>query len=86
MKTNRLMDIRLFLAIPMLALLAACSTQQADATGIVIQHSAAHAGGAQWQADRHCAQFGKKALLAQKAPKQSDYLVETNVSVFDCVN
>ena len=80
------MPLRLFLAIAMLGLLAACSTQQGDETGVVIQHSAAHAGSAQWQADRHCAQFGKKAVLAQKAPKQSDYLVETNVSTFDCVN
>jgi outer membrane biogenesis lipoprotein LolB len=80
------MPLRLFPAIAMLGLLAACSTQQGDETGVVIQHSAAHAGGAQWQADRHCAQFGKKAVLAQKAPKQSDYLVETNVSTFDCVN
>ncbi len=80
------METRFLLAIPLLALLAACSTQQGDETGVVIQHSAAHGGGAQWQADRHCGQFGKKAVLAQKAPKQSDYLVETNVSIFDCVN
>lgn len=80
------MVFRLLLTFPLLAVPAACSTQQGDKTGVVIQHSAAHAGGAQWQADRHCAQFGRKAVLAQKAPKQSDYLVETNVSLFDCVN
>ena len=74
------------MAIPLLVMLAACATQQGDETGVVIQHSSAHGGGAQWQADRHCAQFGKKAVLVQKAPKQSDYLVETNVSTFDCVN
>lgn len=86
MKTNRLMDIRWLLALVLLILPAACAVQQGDETGIVIQHSAAHAGGAQYQASRHCAQFSRKAVLAQKAPRQSDYLVETNVSSYDCVN
>ena len=60
-------------------------TLRADANGIVIEHGANQPGAAQWHANRHCEQFGKKAVLVLKSPRQTSYLLESNVSEFECV-
>lgn len=67
-------------------MLSACAVDSGDANGVTITHSARHAGGAQWQADRHCAEYGKKAVLVRKGPIQSDNLVQSNVSEFECLD
>jgi len=67
-------------------LLSACAVRSADENGITITHTARQPGAAQWTADRHCAKFGKRAVLVRKYPKQSNGIIpETNVSEFDCV-
>jgi hypothetical protein len=69
------------------ALLAAgcAGTLRADENGIVIELGTHQPGAAQWQADMHCRQYGKKAVLVQKSPKQTTFLLESNVSEFECV-
>jgi len=67
--------------------LSACAATGGDPTGIVVEHLATQPGAGQWRADRHCAQFGKRAVLARKGLKQSNsgLIPQTNVSEFDCV-
>ena len=68
-------------------LLAACAASGANPNGITVEHLATQSGIGQWEAGRHCAQFGTRALLVRKGPKQSNYglIPQTNVSEFDCV-
>ncbi|PPR20353.1 MAG: hypothetical protein CFH40_01991 [Alphaproteobacteria bacterium MarineAlpha10_Bin3] len=68
-------------------LLGACAASGGNPGGIKVEHLATQPGVGQWTADRHCAQFGTRALLVRKGPKQSNYglIPQTNVSEFDCV-
>lgn len=78
----------LFAALSLAAalLLSGCTgTLQSDENGITIEHSSHEAGLAQWKADKHCEQYGKKAVLVRKSPNQTTYLLQTNVSEFECV-
>ena len=67
--------------------LGACAASGGNTGGIKVEHLATQPGVGQWTADRHCAQFGKRATLVRKGPKQSNcgLIPQTNVSEFDCV-
>jgi len=77
-----------FLAVAALLFVAACAASVSSPNGITVEHAATQPGVGQWRADRHCAQFGKRAVLVRKGPKQSNYGLypQTNVSEFDCVS
>lgn len=68
-----------------LSALSGCAIENADADGISITHSAENNLLVQSQADEHCASFGKQALLVQRSPISSAYLVQTVTSTFRCV-
>ncbi len=71
----------------LLLLLAACAASVGNPNSITVEHLATQSGVGQWKADRHCAQFGKRAELARKGLKQSNYglIPQTYISEFDCV-
>jgi hypothetical protein len=68
-------------------LLGACAAGGGSPNGISVEHLATQPGVSQWTADQHCAQFGMRAVLVRKGPKQSNrgLIPQTNVSEFDCV-
>ena len=75
-------------AIALSFLLAACAvTHSGDENGISIEYTTYQPGVAQWKADNHCAQYGKRAVLVRRGPRESNYglIPQTNVAEFDCV-
>ena len=68
-------------------LLTACAVQSGDENGVSIEYMTHQPGIAQWTADKHCENFGKRALLLRKGPRQSNYglIPQTNVADFNCV-
>jgi hypothetical protein len=68
-------------------LLTACAASGGNPNGIIVEHLATQPGAGQWRADRHCAQFGKRAVLARKGLKVSNdgLIPQTQISEFDCV-
>jgi hypothetical protein len=69
-------------------LLAACAVRHASPEGITIEHDAKQPELAVIEADRHCARYGKKAVLAKttpEAPSASLFYLSSSLSVFDCV-
>ncbi|NKB57151.1 MAG: hypothetical protein GKS00_12550 [Alphaproteobacteria bacterium] len=68
-------------------LLSACTVKSGDANGISIEYTTRQFGVAEWTAKDHCAKFSKRAVLARKGPKQSNYglVPQTNVAEFDCI-
>lgn len=77
----------MFIVVTALALssLSGCASEYADADGISITHSAENNLLVQGKADRHCEMFGKQALLVQRSPISSAYIVQTVTSTFRCV-
>jgi hypothetical protein len=69
-------------------LLAACAVRHASPEGITIEHDAKQPELAVVEADRHCAEYGKKAELVKttaEAPSASLFYLSSSLSVFDCV-
>jgi hypothetical protein len=69
-------------------LLAACAVRHASPEGITIEHDAKQPELAVIEAERHCAKYGKKAVLAKttpEAPSASLFYLSSSLSVFDCV-
>jgi hypothetical protein len=69
-------------------LLAACAVRHASPEGITIEHDAKQPELAVIEADRHCAKYGKKAVLIKttpEAPSASLFYLSSSLSVFDCV-
>jgi hypothetical protein len=70
-------------------LLAACAVRHASSEGITIEHDAKQPELAVIDAERHCAQYGKKAVLVKttpEAPSASLFYLSSSLSVFDCVS
>jgi hypothetical protein len=70
------------------ALLAACAVRHASPEDITIEHDAKQHELAMVEAERHCAQYGKKAELVKttaEAPSASLFYLSSSLSVFDCV-
>ena len=73
---------------PTTLLLAACAVRHASPEGITIEHDAKQPELAVIEADRHCAKYGKKAVLVKttaEAPSASLFYLSSSLSVFDCV-
>jgi hypothetical protein len=69
-------------------LLAGCAVRHASPEGITIEHDAKQPELAVIEADRHCAKYGKKAVLVKttaEAPSASLFYLSSSLSVFDCV-
>ncbi len=80
--------IRYFIMVVATALLlGACAVKSGDEFGITIEYTTHQFGVAEWKANDHCSNFGKRAVLARKGPRQSNYglIPQTNVAEFDCV-
>ncbi len=71
----------------MALLLGACAVQSGDENGISVEYTTRQFGVAEWTAQNHCSTFGKRAVLARKGPRQSNYglIPQTNLAEFDCV-
>lgn len=67
------------------ALLQGCSTVEADSDGIAIRHSAENRILIDRTAEKHCAQFGKKAVRVQRSPQESTYYFNTVTTKYRCV-
>jgi hypothetical protein len=76
--------------LPLLAigiLVAACAVRHAGPDGITIEHDSKHPELAAIEAERHCATYGKKAMLlttTPEAPSASLFYLSSSLSVFDC--
>jgi hypothetical protein len=71
-----------------MALITACAVRHAGPEGITIEHDAKQPELAAIEAERHCASYGKKAVLVTttpEAPSASLFYLSSSLSVFDCV-
>ncbi|MGH6895447.1 MAG: hypothetical protein ACREJ5_02705 [Geminicoccaceae bacterium] len=69
-------------------LLSACAVRHASPEGITIEHDTLQPELAVVDAERHCARYGKKAVLVKttaEAPSASLFYLSSSLSVFDCV-
>jgi hypothetical protein len=69
-------------------LLSACAVRHASPEGITIEHDTLQPELAAIDAERHCAKYGKKAVLVRttaEAPSASLFYLSSSLSVFDCV-
>jgi len=68
--------------------LSACAVREATSDRITIEHSAKQPLPAERQARRHCAQFGKQAVLESQTPpgpSPSFLHLQARTSTFVCV-
>jgi hypothetical protein len=66
-------------------LVSACAAT-GDERSVTVEHGVNQFGVAETRAERHCAEFGRKALHVQTRPKESGFLgLQTTVSVFECI-
>ena len=85
------MRMRLRVAVIGLAMLAAfagCAVQDRTPDGITIIHNALHPQIASSEAQRHCARFGKSAVLVETAPappSPGTLFTRSTRSVFACI-
>ena len=85
------MRTRLRMAVIGLAMLpafAGCAVQDRTPDGITIIHNALHPQIASSEAQRHCARFGKSAVLVETAPAPplpSTLFTRSSRSVFECM-
>jgi hypothetical protein len=69
-------------------LLSGCAVRHASPEGITIEHDTLQPELAAIDAERHCAKYGKKAVLVRttaEAPSASLFYLSSSLSVFDCV-
>ena len=69
-------------------LIAACAVRHESPDGITIEHDAYQPELATVEAQKHCDQYGKQAVLVKTtapAPSASLFYLESSLSVFDCV-
>jgi hypothetical protein len=66
----RKVRIRLKVAVIALAMpaFASCAVREATPDGITIVHNALHPEIAEYEAQQHCAQYGKRAVLSKQLP------------------
>jgi len=75
-------------ALVVLLVLAGCAVRHETPEGIVIEHNALHPELADIEAQKHCARYGKKAVLVKRtaaAPSPSLLYMRSRVSIYDCV-
>jgi uncharacterized lipoprotein NlpE involved in copper resistance len=68
--------------------LAGCAVRQESPDGIVIEHDAYQPELATVEAEKHCSQYGKKAVLvgtSAPAPSASLLYLNSSISTYDCV-
>ena len=71
-----------------LAVLAACAIQEATPDEIAIVYNALHPQVAEFEAQRHCNQFGKTAVLVETMPAPPSLetlFTRSSRSLFKCV-
>lgn len=71
-----------------LAVVAACAIQEATPDGIAIVYNALHPQVADFEAQRHCNQFGKTAVLVETMPAPPSLetlFTRSSRSLFRCV-
>ena len=69
-------------------LLSACAVRHASPDGITIEHDTRQPELAAIDAERHCASYGKNAVLVKttaEAPSASLFYLNSSLSVLDCV-
>lgn len=69
-------------------MLAACAVQEASPDDIAIVYNALHPQVAEFQAQRHCNQFGKTAILVETMPAPPSFetlFTRSSRSLFRCV-
>ena len=72
---------------PILAVLAGCAIREATPDDITIVYNAMHPQVAEFKAQRHCAQFGKTAVLAETTPVPPSFetlFTRSSRSLFRC--
>jgi hypothetical protein len=85
---HRPLGWHLAVAATTLLLVSACAVRHASPEGITIEHDARQPELAVVDAERHCAKYGKKAVLVKttaEAPSASLFYLSSSLSVFDCV-
>jgi hypothetical protein len=68
--------------------LAGCAVRHESPDGITIEHDAYQPELAAVEAQEHCAQYGKKAVLVNTsppAPSRSLLYLNSSLSMYDCV-
>ena len=68
--------------------LAGCAVRHESPDGITIEHDAYQPELAAIEAQEHCSQYGKKAVLVQTspaAPSASLLYLNSSLSMYDCV-
>lgn len=68
--------------------LSGCAVEDASPEGITVAFNAYHPEFAQREATRHCAQFGRKAVLVRSepgTPSLSSLFTRQTVNVYQCV-
>jgi hypothetical protein len=85
------MRMRLQVAVVGLTMLplTSCAVREATPNGITIVHNALHPEIADYEAQQHCAQYGKSAVLTETspAPPSMDTLfTRSSRSVFKCMD
>jgi hypothetical protein len=68
--------------------ISGCSVENATREGITVAFNAYHPELAQREATRHCAQFGRKAVLVSSepgTPSLSSLFTRQTVNVYQCV-
>jgi len=80
--------MRLILLVGVGLLVAGCAVRHASPDGITIEHDAYQPELAGVEAEEHCAQYGKKAVLVKTsapAPSSSLLYLNSSLSMYDCV-
>ena len=80
--------MRLVILLGVGLLLAGCAVRHESPDGITIEHDAYQPELATVEAQEHCAQYGKKAVLvgtSPAAPSSSLLYLESRISMYDCV-
>jgi hypothetical protein len=80
--------MRLALIVGFLLLIAACAVRHESPDGIIIEHDVYQPELATVEAQKHCDEYGKQAVLVKTtapAPSASLFYLDSSVSVFDCV-
>lgn len=80
--------MRFVLLVGLALWLSGCAVRKASPEGITIEHDALQPELAAADAEEHCAQYGKKAVLASTsppAPSAAFLFLNSSVSTYDCV-
>lgn len=80
--------MRLVVALGIVLWLGGCAVRHASPDGITIEHDAYQPELAAVEAQEHCSQYGKKAVLVKTsspAPSAALLYLNSSLSMYDCV-